>query len=123
MAAEPAGAVTIGAVTEYSAGISAGADPADITVGPDGNLWFTEPSVNRIGRINPTTGVITEYSNGLSGGANPTGITAGPDGNLWFTEANLVPRIGRINPTTGVITEYSQGLGRRLLPHRDHGRT
>jgi hypothetical protein len=29
-------------VTEFSAGI---------TAGPDGNLWFTEPGVNGIGRI------------------------------------------------------------------------
>ena len=33
--------------------------PYDITAGPDGALWFTEPGV-KIGRIT-TAGVITEY--------------------------------------------------------------
>src|SRR5262249_40697056 len=27
--------------------------PGSITVGPDGNLWFTQPSVDQIGRITP----------------------------------------------------------------------
>src|SRR5437016_423182 len=29
-------------ITEFSAGITAGAQPLGITAGPDGNLWFTE---------------------------------------------------------------------------------
>ena len=33
---------TTGDVTQYQHGISAGAGPQEITVGPDGNLWFTE---------------------------------------------------------------------------------
>ena len=33
--------------------------PAGITSGPDGNLWFTEHSGNRIGRLS-TTGTLTE---------------------------------------------------------------
>lgn len=40
-------------VTEFSAGISPGAIPGTITLGPDGNLWFTEGSVHRSGRITP----------------------------------------------------------------------
>src|SRR5260221_3883521 len=34
-------------VTEFSAGISANAAPQSITAGPDGNLWFTEFSIDR----------------------------------------------------------------------------
>ena len=33
---------TAGVVTEFSSGISAGAGPVGITVGPDGNIWFAE---------------------------------------------------------------------------------
>ena len=33
-----------------------------ITAGSDGNLWFTEPNIQKIGKISPTTGDITEYS-------------------------------------------------------------
>ena len=93
-------------VTEFSAGITA--SPRGITAGPDGNLWFTEASGDRIGRITPL-GVVTEFSAGITAGARPQGITAGPDGNLWFTEPGG-NRIGRINPTTQVITEFSTGL-------------
>ena len=33
-----------------------------ITAGPDGNLWFTESSANKIGEINPATHVIAEFA-------------------------------------------------------------
>ena len=85
-----------GTVTEFSAGITAGAGPQGITSGPDGNLWFTESAGNRIGRITPS-GTVTEFSNGLTANANVVGITAGPDGNLWFTE-NTDSRIGKLVP-------------------------
>ena len=53
-----------------------------ITAGPRGNLWFTEQSGSRIGRIT-TDGVINEsprHSQAFQG------ITAGPDGNIWFAD-------------------------------------
>jgi hypothetical protein len=71
--------------TEFSTGITAGAQPYGITAGPDGNPWFTENGISRIGRITPL-GVVTEFSTGIRAFAGPSGITAGPDGNLWFTE-------------------------------------
>ncbi len=68
--------------------------PVDITTGLDGNLWFTEQSGNKIGKIT-TYGDFTEY-------AVPTAysglgeITTGPDGNLWFTEetGNKIGKMG-----------------------------
>lgn len=90
-------------VTEFSVP-TPNAAPWDITVGPDGNLWFTEEEANKIGRITPS-GVITEFSSGITPNAAPMGIASGPDGNLWFTEPG-VNRIGRITPA-GVITEFS----------------
>ena len=113
------GAAQAQVVTEFSAGISAGADPADITPGPDGNLWFTENTNNKIGRMTPQ-GVITEFSTGITAGAKPAGITAGPDGNLWFTE-QLGNRIGRITPL-GVVTEFSAGITAGATPSGHHGR-
>ena len=82
------------------------ASPADIAAGSDGNMWFTEPGANRIGRITPT-GVVTEFSAGISRRSLPLGIAAGPDGNLWFTETGFCSeegcvggnRIGRITPS------------------------
>src|SRR6266849_10306958 len=61
--------------------------PEGITLGPDGNLWFTEFQAgggHQIGRITPT-GTITEFP-GLTGA--PFWIVTGPDGNLWFTETS-----------------------------------
>jgi streptogramin lyase len=80
--------------------------PAGITLGPDGNIWFTEPLGNTIGRITPD-GTLTEFQLSTSS-ADPDGITVGPDGNLWFTEANQFTngnKIGRITPD-GAITEF-----------------
>jgi streptogramin lyase len=85
-------------VTEFSAGISPGAEPWGITAGPDGNVWFTEarqslPS-NTIGRITPA-GIVREFSKGISADALPYHITTGPDGRIWFTEGfgNRIARI------------------------------
>jgi streptogramin lyase len=94
-------------VTEFSTGITAGAAPYGITSGPDGNVWFTEQGLDRIGRITPL-GVVTEFSAGITAGARPTGITSGPDGNLWFGEVGI-DRIGRIT-TAGVVTEFSTNI-------------
>ena len=81
-------------------------NPAGITRGPDGNLWYTEanPAAGGIGRITPS-GAIEQFTNGLTSGSSPTGIAAGSDGALWFTESDS-DKIGRIT-TSGTITEFN----------------
>jgi virginiamycin B lyase len=74
-----------------------------LTAGPDGNLWYTEYTDNKIGRLT-TTGTLTEFPLPTAH-SGPTGITTGPDGNLWFTEATG-QKLGRITPS-GVITEFA----------------
>jgi virginiamycin B lyase len=76
--------------------------PADIVVGPDHNLWFTESGVDRIGRIT-TAGAITEFTTPTAN-SNPLALAAGADNNLWFTESGT-NAIGRITPA-GKITEF-----------------
>jgi streptogramin lyase len=90
-------------ITEFPTPTS-NAGPVGITVGPDGNLWFTEKSAGQIGEINPTTHAVTEFATPTAN-SNPLQITVGPDGNLWFTESTA-DQVGEINPTTDVITEY-----------------
>ena len=102
-------AVAAATVTEFGDGISSGASPLRIAAGPDGNLWFTENGVNRIGRITPA-GKITEFSNGITG-TGLQGIAAGPDGNIWFTEFD---RVGRITPS-GSVTEFTAPITGRNL--------
>jgi virginiamycin B lyase len=81
-----------------------------ITVGPDGNLWFTldDADGSRIGRIT-TAGAITLFTLPAPSTNDYLflqGITTGPDGNLWFTYKDWtsgVAAIGRMT-TSGVIT-------------------
>jgi streptogramin lyase len=68
-----------------------------LTAGPDGNIWFTDPLNDVVGKIT-TAGAITEYPVASAG----FGITTGPDGNIWFTEDKA---IGQITPG-GVLTEF-----------------
>lgn len=69
--------------------------PLSIMVGPDKNLWFTEMTGEKIGRVT-TSGVTTEFS--VPGLQGATGIAAGPDGNIWFTD-QLTGKIEHINPS------------------------
>jgi streptogramin lyase len=95
----------------FPAGFSCGTAGEKCTAsGPDGAIWFVEPSnnsgISKIARI-PTTArngnaQVNEY--GLPAGHTPRAITAGPDGALWFTESPG-DYIGRIT-TSGVITEF-----------------
>jgi streptogramin lyase len=88
-------AVTNSSVAEFSTT----GQPEYITIGPDGNLWFTE--FNAIGRVTGS-GVVTEFPL-PAGSSNPHAIAAGPDGNLWFTLPHQ-NKVGRISPS-GDITE------------------
>jgi virginiamycin B lyase len=104
---------TAGAVTNHFPVTTAGTTlpPTDpnyvnaldqIALGPDNNLWFTQPRDDQIGVITPG-GAVTEFNVSPSG-SRPDAITRGPDGNLWFTApgANLIGRI----TTGGSITTF-----------------
>ncbi len=80
-----------------------GAEPDRITLGPAGNLWFTEFGSGQIGTVNSTTQVVTEFPL-PERNAEPFGITLGSDGNIWFTELNA-DEIGMINPSTHAISQ------------------
>ena len=57
------------------------AQPTEITSGPDGNLWFIEPTIASLGRITPT-GQITELVIPSSDSALPEDIAINPNNNL-----------------------------------------
>ena len=75
-----------------------GSGPTGVIAGPDGNIWFTEKGLNRIGHMTPT-GVVRPEAQVPSSQTFPDGIAAGPDANIWFTEAGG-NRVGRV--ITGV---------------------
>jgi virginiamycin B lyase len=69
-----------------------GSLPEDITLGPEGNLWFTLDHYlgpEEIGRMTPTgelaTFTIPSITPIGASQASLEGITTGIDGNLWFT--------------------------------------
>ncbi len=73
--------------------------PLGITAGPDGNLWFTEFTAGKIGRIT-TDGTVTEFP----AAGNPQLITVGSDANLWFPETTA-NKIGRMT-TAGDFDDF-----------------
>src|SRR5215831_17112674 len=90
---------------------SADSGPIGIVTGPDSNLWFTERTANKIGRLTPA-GVFTEFPlpvNGQGLSSQPTVILHGPDGALWFT-MSAASRVGRIT-TDGVTTFFPTPTG------------
>jgi streptogramin lyase len=98
-----------GALTQFPLPTSNHFGAGDLTVGPDGNLWFPGNAIfggtGAIVRVTPA-GAISEFplpTDGMSPGA----LTLGPDGNLWFTESGGPGpgAIGRITPA-GAITQF-----------------
>jgi virginiamycin B lyase len=74
-------------ITEYPA-LSSGQNgqPNQITVGSDGNLWFSEPASSDVGVFNPTTKGVSQDLIRVTN-AKPLGITSAPgtNGAIWFT--------------------------------------
>jgi virginiamycin B lyase len=101
-------AAPLGDVAEFSAGLNAGAFPAAVTAGVDGNVWFSDRQ-GAVGRAT-NSGVLTEFSSGINAGASLRVIAQGPDGNFWFADGGAHPGIGRITPA-GAITEFDLAAG------------
>jgi virginiamycin B lyase len=73
---------------------TASAHPFGIAIGPDGNVWFVEQGVDKIGKWDLTADTITEYPIPTAASV-PTDIALGPDGSLYFLEyaANKLGRV------------------------------
>ncbi len=81
-------------------------DPAP---GPDGNIYITVMSGNKIGRFDTKSGgPITEYN--TSGG--PYGLALDKTGNIWFCRMGE-DKLGKLEPKTGQMTELATGRGSR----------
>lgn len=80
-----------------------GTDPTGITVGSDGNVWYTADAV--IGSFNPLTKKLIDFPIPTANSV-PQSIASGPglgpDGDLWFTESatNIVARVSPVSFTT-----------------------
>jgi len=82
-----------------------GGKPYAVTVGPDGSVWFSEESANKIGQLDPKTGKCKEYPITEEKNVAPHGLAADSNGNVWFA-ASLGGFIGRLDPNSGKVTVY-----------------
>jgi virginiamycin B lyase len=86
----------------------------DITTGPDGNLWATNPSASVVLRVTPqgtiTSFPLTRYFEVKSPLQEPQEIVTGPDGALWVTANAFGGAIGRVAPD-GTFTAFPLGTG------------
>jgi virginiamycin B lyase len=80
---------------------TANSGPFGIAAAPDNNLYYTESSTDKIGRIANLFTAQSEIS--LTAGTVPEQIVRGPDGNLWFTEFGS-NKIGRLSPNSFAVT-------------------
>lgn len=71
---------------EFSPTLTTGAAQGEIVKGPDGNYWFTETGLTRIGKFSYGTRSVTEYN--LGTGVAPIGIGGGAGGDVWVTATN-----------------------------------
>jgi virginiamycin B lyase len=89
-----------------------------ITVGPDGNLWFTQPagtSTQEEGVIyRMTPGGAISHQRGVGILSDPSSITAGPGDKLWFTENS--DEVGSITTHGAVSAPISTGNGSENIP-------
>ena len=81
--------------------IRQGSQPFAITMGEDGNFWFTLSNGGKVARITPRGSISYFTTPSLS---NPAFITPGPDGNVWFGEGST-GKIASVTPD-GLITEH-----------------
>jgi len=87
-----------GSITEFPANTGQGLFPGDVTLGPDGNIWFASGN-SYVGIMTPA-GVVSYVT--TPGQTN--GITRGPDGNIWATDDR--GELERITPVTHVVTSF-----------------
>ena len=93
------GTSAVANVSAFSYPDPAGQQGNYIITGPDGNLWWTDPSNNEVWRMSPQGTNPTSFQ--ITGG--PNGITVGPDRNLWITvtTANQILKMSVIGEMLG----------------------
>jgi hypothetical protein len=107
-------------------GIASRPEPKFITTGPEGNMWFTDPGTNSIGRVTQA-GEVAEYPispvSSSAGGKQsfevfvPSAITSVPQG-LLFSERD-VKAIGFVDPNAQPASQpYESSVALRHTANR-----
>ncbi len=79
--------------------------PIFLAFDPSGNLWFTMPSTNSLGELNPSSGTVQQFAVPTSS-SGPWGITVDSKGVVWFTE-HYTNKIGSYTPSTRAFHEVA----------------
>jgi streptogramin lyase len=82
LALPASGMAVTGTVMEFNAQTLA-SGPFGITGGPDGNVWFTEKNVAKLGKVTPA-GLTSDFA--VPGGMAPYDIISGGPDLLWMTD-------------------------------------
>ena len=77
--------------------------PHNLTVDPQGHIWFVERYADKVGGLNPKSGEFREFP--IPTGARPHGIVADKGGMIWWTESRG-NHLGRLDPQTGQMKRY-----------------
>lgn len=93
--------LTTGQFSEYPVPDGRFRLPKTLTLGPDGNMWFTLDNVGGVGRVT-YDGEVTLFAIPFS--FRSTSIVVGPDDALWFADTGS-GSIGRIT-TSGELTMF-----------------
>jgi streptogramin lyase len=107
----PSGSETYVPATLQHAGATGFVEMQDMTIGPDGNPWFTESETSLYGGsygfVNASTHAITQYATPFV----PNGISQAPSGNLAVSaQVNSNPSIVFVSTTGQTIASYT-GVG------------
>jgi streptogramin lyase len=102
--------VPVPTVTEFDIP-TAGAEPEDIVLGPDGKLWFTERAKDQLGRVTPGNPPVIDEFPLPTGFSSPFNITVGPDGKIWATASNGAAAVVRIDPANTANFDGHGGYG------------
>jgi streptogramin lyase len=92
--------IATGKFSEYPVPDGSHRLPKTLTLGPDGNMWFTLDNIGGVGRVT-YDGHVTLFAIPFS--PRTISIVTGPDGALWF--ANGAGSIDRIT-TSGELTQF-----------------
>ncbi len=74
-------------------------DPYTLVQDGDGNIWFTERTAGKLGKLTRATGKIAEYPIG----DDPYGLAVDRRGNVWVTR-KAADRLTQFDPKTGQVT-------------------
>ncbi len=109
-----AAVTTAGQVTDYPLP-APDYDPEGLTYGADGRMWFTDPNVDEVSALDPTTGKVVDYA--LPGGQlsdQPRYLHMTADGSLWVTEfggAKVLHVAGITAPQPPAVSDVSPDHG------------